>query len=525
MLSTSVVLFLLGTYSVIISCSVGVALLLLSVVDVLKLELGLAPYSIAAGVGTLTLVVFIKKCRLTQRSMPDTNTDKKYEKLGSLQHSCSLCQENGQESIDPTGIVTIVDAGTQQTLDCKLLLHGEKPPEVSSKTLISYISVEVPSSNAHGSRPFRIERKTCTQGKLPLTISFHQPGMVCDNHPITDSAREEYMYHSEDRMCIVKIIDQDQQGDVKVRDRHGEVMMKAPSLLKYSGPLATARYHKLERLFTKLYLSPKHEQILDLSNIILERSVSPDIKVFALCWKALSEHVHKRYEPAEEVLKLAWEKATQLECENGLLLQGRVLRHLAFVQYGQRDDDRALCYLLQAKDRLSNAAPSNETAFTLHTEVLVKRRRLFSTPRSFSSEEYNTIEKEYDLLLQHAKYMEEYEKPVICSFHSVKASFHLRSALISDNLPPKEFWPSPDDLKKAEECLRRVSLDEMPDRVNFYAAQHYRTCCDLHIWKRQYAEAKDCLEKARKLYEQNNLYARIQYVDLRCKLIERLTTK
>ena len=152
----------------------------------------------------------------------------------------------------------------------------------------------------------------------------------------------------------------------------------------------------------------------------------------------------------------------------------------------------------------------------------MKSRRLYSTPRSFSSEQFMSAERDYELLLEHAKHMKEYEQPTICSFHAVKASFHLRSSLITDKLPPKEYWPSPDDLLKAEECLSRVSLDTMPDQSNFYTAQYYRTCCDLHIWKQQYHKAMDYLEKARRLYVQNKLYARIEYVEQRFELLETL---
>jgi len=37
----------------------------------------------------------------------------------------------------------------------------------------------------------------------------------------------------------------------------------------------------------------------------------------------------------------------------------------------------------------------------------------------------------------------------------MKASFHLRSDMITDKLPPKEYCPSPDDLRKAEDCTTR----------------------------------------------------------------------
>ena len=434
-------------------------------------------------------------------------------------------------------IVTVVDAATQQPLDCVLLLHGEKPPEVTSRALFCYITVQVTvvsDCNAHGSYPhplYHMESKPCEQGKLPLTFCFHQPGTVCliqlSIHSIVDSEGLEYMYHSEDFTCIVQIIDRVQQhGGGKSSIQHGVVRMQEPPFLRYTGPLTTPRYHKLESKFTKLFLSPDYKQIPKLSKQILaESNICPDIKVFAQCWKALSEAIHENYAHTnyEKQLETAWEKASQLGCKNGLLLQGRVLRHLAHMYHAQGNDDKALEYISQAKERLSIAAPSNETAFALHTELRIKRRTLFSKHHPLSSELYTSIEKEYELLLEHAKYMEEYEKPILCHFFVMKASFHLRSDLITDKLPPEEYWPSPDDLRKAEECLNRVSLDIMPSQSNFYTARYYRTLFDLHVWKKQYPNAMHCLEKALEVHDQVKLDARIQQlVEQRLKLLERL---
>ena len=78
--------------------------------------------------------------------------------------------------------VTIVDTATQQPLDCVLLLHNEKPPEVKSKALFCYIAVQVSYHDPHGSHPhspYHMESKPCMQGKLPLIFCFHQPRMVC----------------------------------------------------------------------------------------------------------------------------------------------------------------------------------------------------------------------------------------------------------------------------------------------------------------------------------------------------------
>ena len=241
-------------------------------------------------------------------------------------------------------------------------------------------------------------------------------------------------------------------------------------------------------------------------------SISADIKVFALCWQALSEAVHKNYEPAERLLERALEKALQPECENKLLLQGRVLRHFAHFQYVQGHIDKALEYMSQAKEKLSNAAPSNETALALYTELRIKRRTLFYNRKPFSFELYLSIEKEYELLLKHAESMvKNYEKPVVFNFFTMKASFHLRSELITNKLPPEEYWPGPEDLRKAEECLtkaeecfNKVSPDIMPSQKNAYTVRYYRTRGDLHIWKHfeQYSQAMCYLEKARKLYDE-----------------------
>ena len=97
-------------------------------------------------------------------------------------------------------------------------------------------------------------------------------------------------------------------------------------------------------------------------------------------------------------------KASALECEYGLLLQGRVLKHLAHLEYDHGNDDKAEEYVMQVEKRLFNAAPSKETAFTLHAELLAKMRKQFSIHKlTFSIELYRSIESEYELLLEHAK--------------------------------------------------------------------------------------------------------------------------
>ena len=561
-------LFPLGSCSVILYvAAVGIALLLLSIIDVWKLKFGLAPYCITAGIGAFILAVMIKKSWMIQSLLLDTSTDKKHWKLKQLHHS-GLCPEKGQESTDPmdsfslpqcicvmvsnyqqlqaifaipkgechtreirpdeqfSPIVTIVDTATQQPLDCVLLLHGEKPPEVTCRTLFCYIAVKVTvfqDCDGHDSHPhplYHIKSKPCKQGKLPLTFCFHQPGTVCviqlSIHSIVDSEGVEYIRQSQDFTCtcLVHVIDRNQHSVVKVTGQHGVARIKEPPLLRYTGPLATTQYHKIETRFTKLFRTANHKHMQQLSKeVVFTSSSSPDIKVFALCWEALSEAVQLgNYVRAERLLRAAWKKATKLECANGLLLQGRVLRHVSFIQYEQNKDAKALEYMSQAKKILFLAAPSEETAHALYTELLVKKRKFFSTPNLEFFSQLLPFENECELLLEHAKYMEEYEKQAHCSFRMMKASFHLRSDLITNKLPPKEFWPSPDDLKKAEKCLENVGLNIMC-QSNSYKARYFCTVCDLDIWKQKYNMAIDYLEEARKVSEMPCINQRFQLIE------------
>ena len=92
--------------------------------------------------------------------------------------------------------------------------------------------------------------------------------------------------------------------------------MKEPPRLRYTGPLATKQFHKLERRFTELFRSPgdNKEWILQLSKQMLAKtSSSADIKAYVLCWKALSVGAHKNYELAEKSLRTSFKKASKLE--------------------------------------------------------------------------------------------------------------------------------------------------------------------------------------------------------------------
>ena len=225
-------------------------------------------------------------------------------------------------------------------------------------------------------------------------------------------------------------------------------------------------------------------------------------KVIALCWEALID-IQGKPKYNEGLLKTAWDIATQLKCKNGVLLQGRVLRHLAHLQCVLGNYKEALEYISLVKQRFVNAAHSNETASMIYTEKLAKWRRLSSSPPPTAySQLYKSTERNYDLLLKHSEFMEEYEKYRLYLYFTEKAKLHLRSVLITDELPSEEYHPREDDLKKAESCLNGASLHEknLPDQANNYKRNYYFTLSDLHLWKDECPKAMEYAEQANEFF-------------------------
>ena len=415
--------------------------------------------------------------------------------------NCHTQQTKIDEQFSPT--VTVVDTATQQPLDYVLLLHNEKPPEVKSRALFCYIAVQVSYHEAHGSHPhppYHMKSKPCMQGKLSLSFCFHQPGVLCviqlSIYSIVDSEGVEYMYQSEDCTCIVQIIDR-KQHHCHSRTQHGVVRVKEPPRIRFTGPLATPKYHKIAKCFNQLYLSSKNEQIPQLAKRIIDCSViSFDIKVDAMCWEAFVGILEpEQYKHSKKLFEAAMKKASQLDCQNSLLLQGMILKHFGYMQYVNCNYDEALKYISAAREILANAAPSQITAQVLFTGLMAKWRKILSTPQGMQNMSLSTsslnksIEGDYDLLLEHADFMEEYQQPDLFLFLTEKASFHLRSFIIEDELPPKALRPSQDDIKKAEQCLNRISVDMLPNQINPFAALYYRALCDFFLWKQKYSEA------------------------------------
>lgn len=115
-------------------------------------------------------------------------------------------------------------------------------------------------------------------------------------------------------------------------------------------------------------------------------------------------------------------------------------------------------------------------------------------------QKYKSTERDYEMVLEYAKFMTDYEKQYLLLFLTEKAKFHLRTPLISDKLPPEEYWPKEHDLKKAKECLDGLSHDMLPNEVSLYAVNYYSAHCDLCMWNEEYCEAVEYVKKAKEFF-------------------------
>lgn len=249
-----------------------------------------------------------------------------------------------------------------------------------------------------------------------------------------------------------------------------------------------------------------------------------DIKIDAKCWKACIWILQpKKFKRCEKLFRVALKEAPLSDCQNGVLLKGMILKHLRYMQYIQGNDDEAQEYISAAREILANAAPSQITAQVLFIGLMIKWRKILSTPQNLSLGSLNkSVEEDFGLLRQHAQYMEEYYQPDIFHFLMEKTSFHLRSSLIEDELPLKAIWPMQDDLCIAKQCLHDISLDMLPNREVSIAALYYHAHCDLCLWNQKYLEATNYAKLGKELCSKTNVRIGINRFKQKLRLIQRL---
>ena len=126
-------------------------------------------------------------------------------------------------------------------------------------------------------------------------------------------------------MLAIKVID-----DKQCSSLYAAVMLKSPPMLRYTGPCASPLFHDTQRFFIEQILSNKTREVDLATENILKRNDCVDIQVIALSYMALSKmRLQGCLDEAEAIFRTALEKSRSPECENSLILKGRLLKHYA----------------------------------------------------------------------------------------------------------------------------------------------------------------------------------------------------
>ena len=271
-------------------------------------------------------------------------------------------------------------------------------------------------------------------------------------------------------------------------------MVKDPLLIRFSGPLATRKFQKINRAFSRAIHAGKTEDVEWATEKILSMNVSTDFKAITLLYRAsCMALVRGQMDAALLDCDRAIERAKVLECQNGSLITGRALRQKTSILRTLGKCDKALECMKEAKENFFLAAPSSDTASLLYEEVRLKIQIATSKGVIVNSSD---VENDYDRILKHSDRLDDNDRSRLCVFLNAQAEVFLRSYYVKDELPPTAIAPTEGNLRRAEYLLNRVPLKELTGEAYVYKGWHFLARSDLYMWRKQYPKAIEWAEKS-----------------------------
>ena len=272
-------------------------------------------------------------------------------------------------------------------------------------------------------------------------------------------------------------------------------MVKDPLLIRFSGPLATRKFQKIDRAFCRAIHAGKTEDVEWATEKILSMNVSTDFKAITLLYRAsCMALVRGQMDAALLDCDRAIERAKVLECQNGSLITGRALRQKTSILRTLGKCDKALECMKETKENFFLAAPSSDTASLLYEEVQLKIQIAISKGVAVNSSEVAT---DYDRILEYqSKQLDNNDRLALCVYLDSQAKVFMRSYYVKDELPPTAIAPTEDDLHRAECLLNSVPLKELTGEAYVYKGWHFLARSDLCMWRKQYPKAIEWAEKS-----------------------------
>ena len=304
--------------------------------------------------------------------------------------------------------------------------------------------------------------------------------------------------------------------------RHGDLRF-----VHFTGPLATKKFQKLDRDFCEDLSACNIESVMSRTEEILSANTGPyasiDYKCISLVHRAKCK-AHCLGQRDEALLDCheAIERASKLECENGVLIIGRALAMSASIQRWSERYSEAQGYVDRAKSELFLAAPSNDTAALLYEEVRMKISFAMSKKEDINISE---VQNDYDRIFTHALCLNAHDRSRLCAYVNALTEVYLQTYYLDEGVPFSAIpLPTESDLHRAEKILNSYPLKELPTKPHGNRGWYYRNRADLCMWRRQYSKAIKWAEKAQTQFTQ----ARMKHITnpkKRIELYQRLQSK
>ena len=399
-----------------------------------------------------------------------------------------------EETFNP--IVTVIDYNTGQPIRC--IFSGAHDQPKHTNELCCYLSVEVdllPFIHHDRKRPTYGVRECAPTDEeaceLSLLFCFCRANsdyiITFSVDRITNAEGFKCFGYSADSVtCVVHTVTQKQYN---ASTQFG--MLEEMPLIEFSSPCVGKHFDEFGQKFLNLiFQGNQYDAVAKLALETTNPSSKqpPDLQVVALSFWALqlsrdSRCNQKACAKLEEALKIS----NRLECKNGLLLQGRILRYYSAVYRQQRNLEKARELIDRAKSACFSAHPSYDT-----TNILCEEAALLEDQHreTMTLEIRRKVEFLWNLGIAHSQCIRGHERPVLCLIYTRKATFHLKSFQVSLSKMHKlpNLRPSKQDIQIAEACLSKVPFNLL-DATSTYKVHYYLAKSDLHFWKNQYREA------------------------------------
>ena len=293
-------------------------------------------------------------------------------------------------------------------------------------------------------------------------------------------------------------------------------------LVRFTGPLATKKFQKLDRAFCKALSTCNTKSVMSATKKILSMNVSMDYKCISLVHRANSKapwHYKGQEDKALLDCDRAIKLASNLECENGSLIIGRALiMKTSILRWSKRLDEAMGC-VDRAKRQFFLAAPSSDTASLLYEEVRMKICIAISEGKDINVY-ISHVQNDYDRIFKHSLCLDVYDRSRLCAFINAQAEVYLRTYYLDNKLPFSAIpVPTDSDLRRAEEILNLY--DELPKKSYGNRGWHYQNRGDLCMWRKQYSEAIEWAKKAQNQFTRANM-KHITNPEERVELYQRL---